>query len=427
MAFLRSLFSGVSALRNHQIMMDVIGNNIANVNTVGFKTGRTTFKETFAQTIRSASRPSMAGGMNPMQVGLGVTVNSMDSIFTQGNIETTGNRTDMAIQGGGFFVVKKDDQLYYTRDGSFDLDATGRLVNPGTGTVLQGKVADATGAIPAGTTLQDIVVQPDLKSPAKATSVINYSGNLDSSADTYNATTGKGGHFGASLSVFDSLGNQIPVTVTYSKSAQNTWDWSASVEDTGTGTTTTVGSGILTFNTDGSLNSVTGNQFTITPTTGSSALDITLNFGTPSTTVPGTYTGINQNAGTSNVVSTGQDGYTSGTLTDVSIDAGGRVLGTFSNGNVVTIAQVMLAQFNNPAGLLREGENLYQVSGNSGTAALIDPGDTTQIVSMSLEQSNVDLAEEFTKMITAQRGFQASARVITTSDEFLQEVVNLKR
>jgi flagellar hook protein FlgE len=219
----------------------------------------------------------------------------------------------------------------------------------------------------------------------------------------------------------------MPLTLTVTKSGSNAWNWSAVVEDASTGTDTTVGTGTLAFNPDGSLNAATGNTITITPAGGSAPMTVTLDFGTPSATVPGSYSGIMQSAGNANVSARDQDGYGAGTLIQVSVDAGGRILGNFSNGKLQTIGQVMLAQFSNPSSLLHEGQNLYQVSGNTGIPVIFDPGNSTIIVSGSLEQSNVDLAEEFTRMITAQRGFQANARVITTSDEFLQELVNLKR
>lgn len=419
MAFLRSLFAGVSALRNHQTMMDVIGNNIANINTVGFKSGRATFSELYAQTLRGASRPTGdAGGTNPMQVGLGMSVNTLDTMFLQGGIETTSLPYDLAIFGSAFFVVNKDGQPLYTRAGNFYPDANGRLAN-GAGAVLQGKMADASGRIPTGTTLEDIVINNDLKSPAKATENIKYSGNLDASAGIYNAGPPEtGGITTASITVYDSLGNRIPVTMTYTKSGTNTWDWTASVPDPAPATTSTVvGNGTMTFSgTDGSLQPPTVGQINITPTSGADPLSIDLNLA-----------GVSQNAGTSGITPREQDGYAAGTLKNVSIDATGQLLGSFSNGTVQTLAQVMLAEFNNASGLERIGENMFNLTGNSGTPAIVTAGETSKIYAGSLEQSNVDLADEFTKMITAQRGFQASARIITTSDEFLQEVVNLKR
>ena len=430
MAFLRSLFSGVSGLRNHQTMMDVIGNNIANVNTTAFKAGRATFSELYAQTLRGAGRPvGTNGGTDPLQVGLGMAVNSLDTLFSQGNIETTGNATDLAIQGDAFFVVKKEGQTLYTRAGRFDLDTTGKLVNPGTGAVLQGKMADATGAIPSGTTLADIAINKDIKSPAKATTLIKFAGNLDSSAAVYNAgPPPTGGISNSSVTVFDSLGNKVQLTLAFTKTGPNAWNWNASIPDPAPATTSTnVGTGTVTFNGDGTLQTMTGSPIAITPTSGAVPMSVAIDFGTPSATAPGVFSGVTQTSNSSIVTAREQDGYTSGSLTNISIDAGGRIIGTFTNDTVQTLGQVMLAEFNNPGGLIRSGENTYNVSGNSGTAGIVNAGETSKIMAGALEQSNVDLADEFTKMITAQRGFQANARVITTSDEFLQEVVNLKR
>ena len=418
MAFLRSLFAGVSGLKAHQLMMDVIGNNIANVNTIGFKAGRTTFSELYAQTLKSATQPvANNGGTNPIQVGVGVSVNTLDTLFSQGNIETTGQTTDLAISGPAFFVVNKDGKTLYTRVGTFQLDSTGKMVNSGDGSVLQGKMADATGNIPSGTSLQDIQISQDMQSPSKATTTAKFAGNLDASAAVGDTSS-------ASVSVFDSLGNPQTVTLTFTKTADNTWNWNAAVPAPAT---ITAGAGTITFNSDGTLNSFTGNPLTFNPNDGAAPVSIALDAGTPTAAAPGVFEGITQTSGTSSVTAREQDGYAAGALSNISIDANGRVLGTFTNGTVLTLAQVMLAEFSNPGGLMRTGENCYDISGNSGTPAVITPGDTSKIQSGALEQSNVDLSEEFTNMITAQRGFQANARVITTSDQFLQEVVDLKR
>ena len=430
MAFIRSLFSGVSGLRNHQTMMDVIGNNISNVNTIGFKSGRATFKELFAQTLRGASRPvGDGGGTNPMQVGLGMSMNTLDTLFTQGNVETTGNMTDLAILGSAFFIVKKEGQTLYSRDGRFDVDAEGKLVNPGSGAILQGKMADVTGNIPPGTALENIVIDRGIKARAQQTTNIRWAGNLDASEAPYAAgPPATGGTSTSSISVFDSLGNRIALTLQFTKTADNAWGFQARIADPPPATTTTVvGSGAITFNTDGSLQTISGNTLTFPSPMGGDAMNITLDFGVPAAAPPGGFSGLTQTAGSSTVIPREQDGYAAGPLSDLSIDQEGRVLGTFTNGTVLVMAQVMLADFNNPAGLLRSGENNYTMSGNSGMPAIIEAATTSKIVAGSLEQSNVDLAEEFTKMISAQRGFQANARVVTASDEFLQEVVNLKR
>jgi flagellar hook protein FlgE len=421
MAFLRSLFSGVSGLRNHQVMMDVIGNNIANINTVGFKGSRATFSEMFAQTLRGATSPmGDNGGLNPMQVGLGMTVGTLDTLFTQGNIETTGQNSDLAIQGNGLFIVKKDGQTLFTRVGTFQLDANGRLVNPGNGAILQGKMADSAGNIPSGTRLEDLKITLDQKSPAQATSNIRFAGNLDSSAATGDTAS-------SSISIFDSLGNRQTLTLNFTKTAvANEWTWTANVP--APASITGGGSGTITFNTDGSLATFTYNggatDLAISPGTGAANLNIVLDAGTA-----GIFAGITQTEGTSNISPREQNGYGSGALSNITIDQNGRIQGTFSNGTVITLGQIMVAEFNNPQGLMKAGENMYSVSDNSGLAAILTPGQSSQskIVSGALEQSNVDLADEFTRMISAQRGFQANARVITTSDEFLNEVVNLKR
>lgn len=425
MSFLRSLFSGVSALRNQQTMMDVIGNNIANINTVGFKSGRATFSELYAQTMRGAGRPtSTLGGTNPMQVGLGMAVNTLDTQFIQGNIETTGNTFDLALNGSAFFVVNRDGQPLYTRAGNFLPDADGRLVN-GSGAILQGKMADALGVVPQGTSLEDIVIDRSIKSPAKATSKVGYTGNLKPTTDAYSAGPPEvGGFTKSSVPVYDSLGNPIELTLELRSNGGDSWTWSASVPDPAskTGGTIPAGTGTVSFDSHGRLAAApTGTPITITPTGGADPLSIAIDFGKV-----GEFSGLTQTSGES-IVTGAADGYTSGTLKDVRIGADGTIQGTFTNGTVQTLAKLMLAEFSNPAGLERAGENAFVITGNSGTPSVVNAGGSTKIYAGSLEQSNVDLADEFTKMITAQRGFQASARVITTSDEFLQEVVNLKR
>jgi flagellar hook protein FlgE len=373
----------------------------------------------FAQTLRGATQPfGSNGGTNPIQVGLGTSINTLDTLFTQGSIETTGQSTDLAIEGNGFFAVKKDGKLLYTRVGTFSLDANGKLVNSGTGAVLQGKLADDAGNVPSGTKLEDLKIALDKKSPAKATTSVKFSGNLDSGAATGDSTD-------ASVTIYDSLGNPITLTMTFTKSATaNEWTWSASAPSPST--ITGGGSGTITFNSDGTLNAFTyssGTGIAITPGNGAAAMSVSLDVGTASE-----FSGITQTNADSNVSPREQDGYASGILSGVSIDENGAILGSFSNGTILTLGQVMLAEFNNPGGLLKTGENLFEVTGNSGIATIVSPGSSaSSLVSGALEQSNVDLADEFTKMIMAQRGFQSNARVITASDEFLNEVVNLKR
>ena len=439
---LRSLFAGVSGLRNHQVRMDVIGNNISNVNTVAFKSGRVTFKEGFAQMLQGGSRPpGDQGGINPIQIGLGMQIGSVDTIFSQGNLETTGLNTDVAIQGDSFFVVRKGNQSFYTRSGNFQVDADGKLVSPTNGFIVQGRAA-INGVFQDGIT--DIVLPFGQKTSATATTSVKLGGNIDASATVFDVTDPDGagplsGGFNAdtrgaainaeawtetSITAYDSLGTKHDVKVYIYKTAANAWNWEvdqAGLIAAGIPVASISGAGALTFNSDGTLNAASSNTIAFAPP-GSDPMSINVDFGTG-------VNGITQFSSTSTAVLRDQNGYTSGTLQNFSIDRTGIITGSFTNGVNVPLGQIVLADYNNPAGLLRIGDNMYQESGNSGGAVLgfALEGSQSTLTSGALEMSNVDLAQEFTSMIVAQRGFQANGRVITTSDDLLQELVNLKR
>ncbi len=695
---MRSLFSGVSGLRNHQARMDVIGNNIANVNTVGFKSSRVTFAEAFAQLLQGASRPpGDLGGINPIQIGLGSKIGSIDMNFSQGNLESTGQATDLAIQGDGFFMVSDGARTYYTRAGNFQLDANGRMVSPANGFTVQGINADSAGELSTGTTVTDVTLPFGQKSPARATSELTLAGNLDSreqplatilttdgkvyaieqsgsnggagsdvsglyangaanaqilgmvpngttvtvtvdavtktytyvAADTgtgnldfhsildlrnemandfgasfasiaLNDTTGAidfttagtartlsiassnpalvkalgaasgtiaaattsstdqfshvaqqtdlvtnlrdgqgqslglasgdaislaankgetalavgnpvltvgaGTDFGqfvaaihtglaitnidgvaisettgaltitgdggtangitglniqssgagaaafnaifgsqpgnwvenqaaedvshdVAMTVYDSIGNPVDLSLKFTKdpTAQNRWLWSATVPEPAN--ITGGGSGAATFDSNGRLESFSydggSSSLQLDPGTGAeSPVDINLDPG-----VSGESNGLSQFAAASNAVASSQDGYPMGNLQDISVDSRGVITGYFSNGINQTLAQIALATFTNPTGLLRQGNNMFAESGNSGSPIVGYAGTSNQssITPGALEGSNVDLSEEFTNMIIAQRGFQANARIITTADEMLSEVVQLRR
>ncbi len=700
MPFSGSLVSGVSGLINHQIMMDAIGNNIANINTIGYKSQRVTFSEAFDQVLRNGSGPTaLSGGTNPIQLGLGMTVQSIDSLMGQGNLETTGQNTDLALQGDGFFIVNLNGNQYYTRAGAFQFDANGRLVDPGTGAIVQGKIADSQGNLSVGSAVSDITIPFGQKSPAKASSYIKLTGNLDSSqtplgtvvesnsvyavdagnsdvngllaADsgggnnhvitgmvpdsttltvsyggttktyTYvttdagvgkgdfhtmndligeinydfktlnnntnlasngaggavtftNATTGSealqitstnpvlqaamgfssivtlaasgtqdtqqfshvatasdlltdlrnaqganlgvtsgdtidingkvngssvtmlpysvtgtstygdlakqtssafgisnstgatidsqtgaltingdggtahaitnvditdassttfNGVFGGSpgnwsqtqaatdvqqnisTTIYDSLGDQYNVTLAFTRDVTrpNTWTWKASVDDPAQ--ITGGGSGTAVFNNDGSLNTFTFDDGSTTlqinprrvgDSANLSANLISLNLNAGST---GDFAGLTQMSGASTTVSGQQDGYGLGILNSVDIDKNGKINGQFSNGTTRVLGEVMVATFDNPGGLVREGGNLYTASASTGNAIIGEAGTAipTQVVSGALEQSNVDLATEFSNMIVAERGFEANAQVITTSNTLLSDLVNIAR
>jgi flagellar hook protein FlgE len=695
---MRSLFAGVSGLRNHQTRMDVIGNNIANVNTVAYKASRVTFAEAFAQLLQGASRPpGDLGGTNPIQIGLGSKIGSIDQNFSQGNLESTGLNTDLAIQGDGLFVLNDGSRSFYTRAGNFQLDANGKLVSPANGFKVQGINADSSGNISTGSAITDIELPFGQKSPARATSSVTLTGNLDSRelplgtvlatqgkvfgveastsnggagsdvsglyangasnssvfgmvADSTTVTVGDGTNtrnytyvkndtgvgtsdfhslkdlvaeinndFGAAglntltaaqnnatgaigftaiaavglnvtssnpallkalgaangnlaaggtsstdefshiavgtdlvtslrdgtgqslglaagntiaidgnksgtavpsgsvavaagttysqllaainttlgitngtgaaidtttgamtitgdgglinglsgvnirsgaagaaafnavfdsragnyverqaatdvthraaITVYDSMGTPISLSLTFTKdpTAPNRWLWQASVP--APGAVTGGGSGFVTFDTDGRLETFAynggANSLQFDPGSGATApVDIKLDSG-----ALGDINGLSQFASPSNAVASAQDGYPMGNLQDFSVDSRGVITGYFSNGINQTLAQIALATFNNPSGLLRQGNNMYGESANSGNAIIGFSGTSNQstITPGALESSNVDLSEEFTNMIIAQRGFQANARVITTADEMLTELVNLKR
>jgi flagellar hook protein FlgE len=441
---LRSLFAGVSGLRNHQVRMDVIGNNIANVNTVAFKSGRVTFKEGFAQLLQGASRPpGDHGGTNPIQVGLGMQVGSIDQLFTQGNIESTGVNTDIAIQGNSMFVVRKGNQSFYTRSGNFQIDAAGQLVSPTNGFVVQGKIYE-NGALLDG--IQDIKLPFGQKVSAKSTTKVDMTGNLNSSAKPFDLAVDPDGAgpavpgFNAEsralpvnagswtesrITTYDSLGNKFDLKVQLYKTGDNTWEWTvdrANLVAAGVPDASITGAGTLTFNTDGTLATPTTPELVSFAPPGAEPMTIRLNFGSGTN-------GLSQFAGSHTAVLRDQDGYTAGTLQNFSIDRIGTITGYFTNGTTTPLAKIVLADFNNPAGMLRVGDNMYQESGNSGGAVLgfALEGSQSEMTSGALEMSNVDLAQEFTNMIIAQRGFQANGKVVTTSDEMLQELMQIKR
>jgi flagellar hook protein FlgE len=640
-----SLFSGVSGLSNHQVRMDVLGNNIANINTIGFKSSRATFQEALVQNMRGAGRPSeITGGTNAVQLGLGMNVASIDNLFTQGGLETTGKITDLAIQGNGFFVLADNSGgEFYSRAGNFGFDANSYLVNPANGLYVQGKMADADGEIPATAAVGNIQLPFGQQDPARQTTQIDLANNLNSVATeseatlvtagttnidavtgiardgaggtheititgaqatfstnttamglaltgsetlsslgvtqaglddgttisldngaltfnlagltlsstvtevvamlnaidgitaeltageiqvarnfagdglirnasltmgggapagetlvenlfdasgTFTANNGTNHTFSAtdtftpegglpqppvplsievndadglamgvvgiggggitaqstdelaagvftvdteqtqhatSITVFDSQGGKHTAVCTFTKThIPNRWNWEMST--TGEEIIRYGSTGTVTFNPDGSLlsfNFDSGAQsFSFDPNNGAESIVIDIDAGTT-----GAFDGLTGFASNFTATAVNQNGYGMGILDEITIDQMGLIYGIFTNGVSRGLAQITLAQFNNEAGLMKQGESLYINSANSGEAVQGTAGETISatISSGALESSNVDLATEFTGMITAQRGYQANARVITTSDSLLDELVNLKR
>jgi flagellar hook protein FlgE len=396
--------------------MDVIGDNIANINTVGFKASRVSFREGFAQVLAEAAlAQGTRGGRNPTQVGSGVTLGSIDLIFTQGSLEATGRTFDLAIEGRGFFVLGDGERSYYSRAGDFQLDGAGRLVQAGSGLTVKGFGADSQGQLTGA--IGDVVLPLGEAAPPVATSQIRLSGNLDASAEGGATRT-----LGAT--VYDQAGRSYQLTLTFTSTGNGGWDWTATGDG---GSVMPTAAGTASFDGDGVLADFTYPD-------GASGLTVTRpGGGTFSVEIvsgdPQGRNGLTGYASSMTAAVLGQNGYGSGELTDIRIDTNGIITGLYSNGTDHILGQIALASFTNPSGLTRTGGSLYLESPNSGTAAVGFAGDSggSALASGALESSNVDISQEFTDMIITQRGFQASAKVISTSDELLAEVINLLR
>lgn len=467
---MRSLYSGVSGLQNHQIRMDVIGNNISNVNTTGFKKGRVNFQDLISQSLQGASRPNeRVGGVNPQQVGLGMQVASIDTIFNQGSLQTTGVKTDVAIQGEGFFILRAGDVDLYTRAGAFGLDENGTLVNPSNGMRVQGWSAETEGAetfINTSATPGDLVIPIGQKDEARATSFVFAASNLDKRTPVIppGATEQEiaAGTHTVTKEIYDAFGGTHQLRIDYTRIDGSPNQWLATItvnEDTEAPIQPTISVGglqsadntyVVEFDNFGRLAQISNNAGGLDA---EGNLTIDVSFLVPDTSIPvDPITGLAQPPVTQNLqVDIGmvggmdesttqftsestnklvrQDGYALGYLEDFRIDQSGVITGIYSNGTNRPLGQLALASFVNPGGLEKAGENNFVVSINSGDP-LIDPAGAAGkggIVAGTLEMSNVDLAEQFTDMIVTQRGFQANSRTIQTSDQMLQEVLTLKR
>lgn len=503
---IRSMLAAVSGLRNHQTFLDVIGNNIANVNTVGFKATRMLFSDIISQLGRGASSPQQGkGGTNPLQIGLGMQISGTDTLQTQGNFQSTGKITDLAIEGEGYFVLSDGSARYYSRDGSFDVASDGTIVNPTTGMNVQGWLLGASGKIDTTQPITAITIPFSATMAGQPSTAVTVRGNLNADMNGYGTVTQSNRTGGAGLlsgvysgtstlsyaakiatvngatgevtsiqvstdggttygpaiptaggnpvgigngislaiatnsnnavgntysfaatpptiesnvGVYDSLGTLHTVKVTFKKTGQNAWSWLPSTSEAGVTVTPNVATG-FTF---GATGAYTGQQ-----PAGTISLALTNGATTPAS-VNLDISNLTQLSGTGEAHATA-DGASAGSLTSFSIGQAGDVVGVYTNGLSKLIGQIAMAKFPNPGGLVRLGKNLFGVSANSGDVSLGEAGSSGrgQISSGYLEMSNVDLALQFTNMIMAERGFQANSRVITASDEMLQDLVNLKR
>ena len=522
---MRSMYAGVSGLKVHQTKMDVIGNNISNVNTTGYKGSRVNFKTMLSQTIKGAQAPQNdRGGMNPQQIGLGVSIGSIDTNMEQGNLQSTGSGTDLAVQGNGFFVINDGQQNLYTRAGGMSLDESGNLVNSSTGFNLQGWMADDLGNINTNQTLEDIQIPMGKTMTGKNTDKATFGGNLDgrdaggesrkATIDVFDSlgkkhTMGINFNSPSPTTVFDPGSNNIEITatdtsagtdaevldklniefvnpaapgspgsttydsashtvtcladpsdnlsdlqseinsaldsdggfsgnpisldtlsghaldipslhgVTNSLNTSNNWGWEVTDITEGSVVSGT-GTGQVEFNADGTIKSgsISG-SVQIDPKGGAAS----------GQTIDLDFSNLTQSAANYSVDGINANGYEMGSLESFNIDNAGVINGTFSNGLSQSLGQIALASFSNPSGMTKNGDTLYAESQNSGMAQIGTAGNGGRgdISAGTLEMSNVDLSKQFTEMITTQRGFQANSKIISTTDQMLQELVNLKR
>jgi flagellar hook protein FlgE len=475
MSLTSSLFSGISGLTTLGNSLQIIGDNIANVNTIGFKASMFTFQDRLSQATATQSGTS--------QIGRGTALSDITSSFVQGSFESTGNTTDLAIGGDGFFVVKESagESLYYTRAGNFRFNKAGYLVNP-EGYKVQGWFLDANGDDEGS--VSDILLS-SFTSPPSASTKVTLITNLD--ADATNNSTGSNNAlsttwdgtattplgssnyaYQTTVKVYDTLGSTHDITIYYDLGeSANVWEYIATCnpsEDTRwTGSSTTgdgmLARGTLTFSassgtlTDVTLDRLTGSDTSIganwdTQTTASDLstngyFQFTSNFisGVASTIefdVGSSYDGsawsnaaltTTQFSKASTTTYQAANGYGAGDLQNVDVDVDGVMTGVYSNGELLYLNRVALAKFIDYQGLFKEGGNLYRETRESGEAITNHPGTNGlgSISPNSLEQSNVDIAAEFVKMITSQRGFQANSKIISTVDQMLQETIQMKR
>jgi flagellar hook protein FlgE len=465
---MRSLFSGVSGLQNHQTRMDVIGNNIANINTTGFKRNRVNFQDILYQQMQGAARPTEdLGGVNPKEVGLGMSIASIDTLHIQGALQSTYVPTDLAITGNGFFILDDKGTQLFTRAGAFSVDSDGVMVNPANGMKVQGWMAreiDGYSGLDVSSPIEQLTIPVGGKDPAKATTMIQFACNLDKRlSEIPENPTGaqiRDGTYQTTIDIFDSFGDKHILQVEFTKvpGTANSWNAAVNVDPQNeTPTNATIGFGaeapaaggpttfIVNFSNNGTLLSAEDGAGNVSGGTGmvqmNAAYDVqtatpnedgtpvrqefVLNLGT----VGGFTKSITQYAETSSSKAVEQDGYTMGYLDNFKIDQSGVITGIYSNGTTRTIGQVAMASFPNQGGLEKAGENTFRVSNNSGMANIGPSGiaGKGKINAGTLEMSNVDMADQFVDMIVTQRGFQANSKTIQTADQLLQELLTLKR
>jgi flagellar hook protein FlgE len=428
---LRAMFSGVSGLRAEGEALGVVGDNIANVNTVGFKAQRAVFQDVLGHSILAGTSSALPGS--------GVRMGDVQQLFTQGSITNTGVSTDVALNGDGFLVVGGTvDGItgnFYTRAGQLTIDNDGFLVNQ-QGLNVQGYLANADGTLQAS--ISDLAVPTASLAPFSTTE-IEVTANLDPRDPilTFDITQpDTTANFSTSITVFDSLGTGRTLDIYFNNAGGNLYNYTVVADGAemagGTpGTDQIVGTGSLQFNSDGALDTATTPQLSLSFAGGATANQpIDLNFGDDITNDGASgLGGTTQFASDSAVSSQAQDGYTSGEFSGLAIDGTGLVQGLYTNGQKIAIGRLAVAKFRSNDGLGRAGQNLWIETRDSGTAAMGTAGSGGRGATSAgaLEGSNVDLANEFVGLIQHQRSFSANSKTITTADEMLQELINIKR
>jgi flagellar hook protein FlgE len=448
--------------------MDVIGNNLANINTTGFKRNRVNFQDIFYQQLQGAARPTeVLGGVNPKEVGLGVTVASIDTVHIQGAFQTTGVGTDLAINGTGFFMLDDRGTFLYTRAGAFNLDQDGTLVNPANGMKVMGWMAqdiDGTAAVDVSRDVEELTIPVGSKDPARATTVVNFACNLDKRTpelpENPTARQIQDGTWNTSIKIYDSFGDEhtLRMALTRVPGVNNSWNVSVAVDpENPLPTNTSIGMGLdppapggaavftVNFSNNGTLLSAidgAGNESggigsvlmnlgydVQSATPGEDGAMVRQNFQLNLGSVGSAINSITQFAEQSSTKAVVQDGRKMGYMDTFKIDGSGIITGIFTNGTTRTLGQVAMATFSNQGGLEKAGDNTFRVTTNSGTANIGPSGiaGKGKIQAGALEMSNVDMADQLTDMIITQRGFQVNSRTIQTADQLLQELLTLKR
>jgi len=422
MSLYSAFYSGLSGLSTNASALNVIGNNLSNLNTVGFKGSDMTFRDIFS----SAGSTSTQGNGNPIQFGLGVQMNSVNQNFAQSSFQSTGNALDMALQGNGFFTLQTPSGTQvFSRAGNFTRNNLGYL-EASDGSSVMGWNRDATGNVVTTGALVPVQVSSSTLG-AQATTNLQLGVNL-------NAAAAAGATFQTPMQVYDSLGNAQSLTVTYTKGAGNAWTYTVAGPTGATITGAPALPGTITFDATGKVSSLNGGPtppvaanntvLNITWPGGSAASAISFDIINPDGTQ--SFTGLSS---ASTTVSSSQNGFPAGTLRDLTVDSDGMITGTFTNGQILKMAQLAVSSFTNVNGLEQAGNNHWSQTLASGapTIGLANQGGRGAILGSNLELSNVDVASEFTKLIVSQRGYQANAKIVTTTDELLQETLNLKR